>query len=192
MKFLLGLVLGFLIIPVAVFFYVRGGNAPVATSDPPMPFEKSLTSRALHARIAKEMPNRDISGMSVAELEAGAMTYQMNCSSCHGLPQHSSSVAKGMFPTPPQLFDPKEMVTDDPPGETYWKIKNGIRLTGMPSFRDTLSEKDAWQVAALLARADKLPPSVLDALKPLPAQPPAKPAESAAASKTKTMPEKKK
>jgi thiosulfate dehydrogenase len=192
MKFLLGLVLGFLIIPLVVFIYVRSGNAPVATADPPMPFEKSLTSKALHARIDRQMPNRDVSGMSVSELETGAMTYQMNCSFCHGLPQHPSSVAKGMFPTPPQLFDPKEMVTDDPPGETYWKIKNGIRLTGMPSVRDTLSEKDTWQVAALLARADKLPPSVLDVLKPLPAQLAAKPAESAPAPKTKTMPEKKK
>jgi mono/diheme cytochrome c family protein len=51
-------------------------------------------------------------------------------------------------------------VTDDPAGETYWKIANGIRLTGMPGFKDSLSETQMWQMAVLLANADKLPPSV--------------------------------
>jgi len=31
-------------------------------------------------------------------------------------------------------------VSDDPPGETYWKVANGIRLTGMPAFKDTLTD----------------------------------------------------
>jgi hypothetical protein len=67
-----------------------------------------------------------------------------------------------MFPYPPQLF--KHGVTDDPPGETYWKVANGIRLTGMPGFKGTRSETELWQVSLLLADADKLPQSVKDAL----------------------------
>jgi thiosulfate dehydrogenase len=190
MKFLLGLIIGFLIIPAAVFIYFQSGNAPVATSDPPLPFEKSLASRALHARINRQMPARDVSGMKVDDLQAAAMTYQMNCSFCHGLPQKPiSPAAKGMFPQPPQLFKAGEMVTDDPPGETYWKVKNGIRLSGMPGFRDTLSEQDIWQVTALVARADKLPQQVLDALKPS-GESSAMPPEPAPPPKTKTPPEK--
>jgi thiosulfate dehydrogenase len=50
-------------------------------------------------------------------------------------------------------------VTDDTAGETYWKVLNGIRLTGMPGFRGSLSETQAWQVSIMLARADKLPES---------------------------------
>ena len=53
-------------------------------------------------------------------------------------------------------------VSDNPPGETYWKIANGIRLTGMPAFKDLLSETEMWQVSLLLANADKLlPPEAL-------------------------------
>jgi len=59
-------------------------------------------------------------------------------------------------------------VTDDPPGVTYWKVRNGIRLTGMPSFKDALTDQQIWQVSALMARADKLPPDVLLELKPAP------------------------
>jgi mono/diheme cytochrome c family protein len=47
-------------------------------------------------------------------------------------------------------------VTDDEPGETYWKVANGIRLTGMPGFNQQLSTTEMWQVSLLLANADKL------------------------------------
>ena len=74
-----------------------------------------------------------------------------------------------------QLFEPDEMVTDDKPGETFWKAKNGIRLTGMPSFAAALSEQQIWQVSLLLANADKLPASVQQALAaPVAATSPAK------------------
>jgi thiosulfate dehydrogenase len=54
-------------------------------------------------------------------------------------------------------------VTDDPPGETYWKVANGIRLTGMPSYRSVLTDTQMWQVSLLLANADKpLPPAAVD------------------------------
>jgi mono/diheme cytochrome c family protein len=44
-------------------------------------------------------------------------------------------------------------------GETFWKVQNGIRLTGMPGFKGSLSEKEMWQVSQLVALADKLPES---------------------------------
>jgi mono/diheme cytochrome c family protein len=73
-----------------------------------------------------------------------------------------------MYPRPPELFKGTG-VTDDPAGETYWKVANGIRLTGMPAYKKTLSEKEMWEISELLANADKLPAEVTDALKkPLP------------------------
>jgi thiosulfate dehydrogenase len=55
-------------------------------------------------------------------------------------------------------------VTDDEPGESYWKIFNGIRLTGMPGYSKSLSETQIWQLALLVANADKLPASAKTAL----------------------------
>ena len=75
-----------------------------------------------------------------------------------------------MFPRPPELFKGTG-VTDDPAGETYWKVSNGIRLSGMPAYGNTLSKDQMWQVSLLLANADKLPPPVRDNLqKPLEVQ----------------------
>ena len=69
-----------------------------------------------------------------------------------------------MFPAPPQLFETKGMVTDDPEGVTYWKVTHGIRLSGMPGFGTTLSDTKRWQTTMIVAHADKLSPPVQAAL----------------------------
>jgi mono/diheme cytochrome c family protein len=168
-SFAIGLIVGLLILPLAFGIYVAAGRMPVATSDAPVPFEAALAGAGLYARIHREAPTRDVSGDSTAELVSGADVYQENCAFCHGLPgQPLPPAAQGEFPKPPQLFTVDGRVSDDPAGVTYWKVKNGIRLTGMPGFQGSLGDQQMWQVTALVARADKLPPEVLDALKPAP------------------------
>ena len=158
--FLLGVILTVAGAAAAVFVYFGGGFAPVATGAPPMPFEKMLASRALQARAAKEMPKTAPIAASEVNYLAGAHQYLENCAACHGLPgKPETAIARGEFPKPPQFFG-GDGVTDDPPGLTYWKTANGIRLTGMPSFDQSLTQTQMWQVSLLLADADKLPASV--------------------------------
>lgn len=167
--FLLGVIVTLIVVPIFGFLYLRSSYMPVAATDPPLPFEATLARAGLHARIAREAPERDVSHLATADLLAGAGVYQKNCAFCHGLPQQAASAAsQGMFPHAPQLFTQQESVSDDPAGVTYWKVKNGIRLTGMPGFKAGLTEDQLWQVAALLSRSDKLPPEVEEALKPPP------------------------
>ncbi len=162
--FLLGVMVGVLLIPIGVYFYLAGGYAPVATSSPPMPFEATFARKALQARLEKEpLPKPSIEPTEAILME-GAGVYKQQCAVCHGLPGAAkSAIAEGMFPPPPQLFLGKG-VTDDEPGETYWKAANGIRLSGMPGFRTTLSEKQLWEVSLLLAKANELPASVKNEL----------------------------
>jgi thiosulfate dehydrogenase len=153
----LGLVLGLAIIALAGYLYVSLGYAPVSTAAPPLPFEKTMTGIALNARVRKEAPSQAALPVTDENLIAGAHAYVKYCAVCHGLAgQPETEIAKGMFPKPPQLFT-GHGVSDDPIGETYWKIENGIRLTGMPAFRHSLSEDQIWQIALLLANAGKLP-----------------------------------
>ena len=160
MRLVTGLLLGLLIIPVVGFLYFRLGMAPVAAKDALMPFERWAAHTALHTRIDRDMP-RTVPLQATAEnLVAGARVYAEHCVFCHGFKgQEQTSAAKGMFPKPPHLFHGKG-VTDDTPGETYWKTAHGIRLSGMPGFEQSLSEQQLWQVSLLLANADKLPPEV--------------------------------
>ncbi len=162
--FVTGLILGVIAVPLAVYFYFVSGNAPVATSAPAMPFEKMLAHKALSARVDKEKPKTVPIQADEPNLAAGAKVYRDHCAVCHGLPaQPKTPIATGMYPPPPKLLEGKG-VTDDEPGESYWKVANGIRLTGMPGFHDSLSETQMWQVSLLVAGADKLPKSVTEAL----------------------------
>ncbi len=164
MKYAAGFILGLIILPLCGYLYLILGLAPVATSAPPMPFERYFAKKALHARISREAPTTDPIQPTEGNLLVGANVYKHDCAICHGLPgQPKSHIAEGMFPPPPQLFHGTG-VTDDPAGVTYWKVKNGIRLTGMPGFGWTLSNEQMWQVSVLLANANKVPPSVTQAL----------------------------
>jgi len=158
-KFLIGLVVGLVAVPAIVYFYFSTGIAPVATSAPPMPFEKMFARMALHARLDKEVPKSVPIAVDDSVLTAGAQIYKEHCAVCHGLPElPQSAIATGMFPKPPKLMQGTG-VTDDLPGETYWKVAGGIRMTGMPGFEKTLSTTQMWQVSLLCANADKLPAS---------------------------------
>jgi len=120
---------------------------------------------ALDARLQKEMPKTVPIEASEANYIAGAHQYLNHCAVCHGVPgKEPTAIARGEFPKPPELLKGKG-VTDDPPGETYWKVANGIRLTGMPGVSQSLSSTEMWQISLMLANADKLPPSVTAVLK---------------------------
>jgi thiosulfate dehydrogenase len=170
--FLFGLIIGLVAVPVVILTYFVTGNAPAATSAPPMPFERMLARRVLDAHIEKEMPHNVPIPADEPSYLAGAQVYHDHCEVCHGTSQgQQTAIAQGMFPKPPRLLVGKG-VTDDEAGETYWKVANGIRLTGMPGFSKALSETQMWQVSLLLANADKLPDSVKQALAPGPPQQP--------------------
>ena len=165
-----GIVIGFILaIAISlgcVFYYFSAGMAPVATADPPMPFEKKLANMALAAHIEKQhIPSPPVTADEPTFL-AGASVYKQHCALCHGLPgQPPTDYATTMFPKPPQLFRGKG-VTDDPASETYWKVANGIRLSGMPSFKTKLTDTQLWQVSELLAQANEIPESVKRVLVP--------------------------
>lgn len=176
-KFVLGLIVGLLLPVVGGYLFITMGKMPVETSSPPLPMEEKIAHMALKARIGKGAQKSSPIAADEANMTQGARLYAENCAFCHGLPgQQPTKAAKGMFPLPPQLLNKDEMVTDDPVGATYWKVSNGIRLTGMPGFGEMLSENQVWQLSQMLKNADKLPPGTMAVL--------TKPAEAAAPAAT--------
>ena len=149
--------------------YLRWGALPVATADKPFPLEKAIVHTPLQARIARQLQQPPF-GISEDVYEGGARVYRQECAGCHGTPGHDVPFAKRMYPPAPQLWKKHTRgnvvgVSDDEPGETYWKVANGIRLTGMPSFDHVLSDTQMWQVTLLLKNANQqLPDPVMKIL----------------------------
>lgn len=174
-RFIFGVIIGLALFPLGLMAWFRWGNPPVAVADHPLPFEKQITGVALHARINREMPKNAPIQPTDDNLIAGAQIYSDNCAFCHGLQGKASDTGANMFPGAPQLWRKHPRgdvvgVSDDPPGETFWKVANGIRLTGMPAFDHILSNEQMWQVTLLLANANKpLPPAAKVMVSPSPA-----------------------
>ena len=159
--FILGVCLTIFAILAGGFLFVRSGKLSMATTAPPLPMEKTIAQMAINASMGNAKDQKDPLPLDDTNLLAGAKVFKSHCAGCHGLPQQPpKAMTKAMFPRPPQLMVGDEMVTDDPEGETYWKLTNGIRLSGMPGFGAILSDTERWQVTMMLAHADKLPSSV--------------------------------
>ena len=170
LRLLFGIILGVVLVFAGGWVWLTYGHPPVAVADALLPFEQYVTQGPLHARIDREMPKTVPVQANEATFVAGAHIYREQCAFCHGVSGGASAAGKHMFPDAPPLWEKHGSevvgVSDDPPGETYWKVSNGIRLTGMPGYKNVLSETEMWQVSVLLANADKpLPPAALTLLK---------------------------
>jgi len=170
-RIVLGILIGILLVPIALVIWFWFGKVPVAVVDPPLPYEKMIVSIPLRARIEHEMIKKPPIQPTEDDLVAGAHVYSEKCASCHGFHAKPASFARFMFPPAPQLWEKHGNsavigVSDDPPGETYWKVANGIRLTGMPAYKMQLTDAEIWQVSLLLANANNpLPPAAVDLLR---------------------------
>ncbi|MEW8084866.1 MAG: cytochrome c [Candidatus Thiodiazotropha endolucinida] len=81
-------------------------------------------------------------------IASGASAYGDMCAGCHGVPGQKPFVGAGdMNPPPPDLA---ELVTHRDPGELFWAIKNGIRMTGMPAWGKTYSDEEIWQLVGFV------------------------------------------
>ncbi len=77
-KFIVGLVLGLVLVPFGAYLYFTGGSAPVAATDSEMPFEHFFAKRALHVRVAKDMPKNVPIQPNEANYVAGAERYKQH------------------------------------------------------------------------------------------------------------------
>ena len=161
-----GILSAILLLLGAGWLYLAHGRLPVAVADRGLPFEQRLVDIPLDARVDKEKQIAPLHP-TTAVYEAGASVYREQCASCHGIPNREVESARWMYPKAPQLWTKHDDssvvgVSDDGPGETFWKVKNGIRLTGMPAYSHILTEEQMWDVSLLLHVSDKpLPASVL-------------------------------
>lgn len=101
-------------------------------------------------RHATDTPPATIS--DPARVQAGARAFaQQGCSNCHGAPGVNwAKFSEGLRPDPPDL---KEVVGDRTPSQLFWVIKNGINMTGMPSFGLAgAKDEDIWSIVAFLKK----------------------------------------
>ncbi len=166
-RVLLGILVGCILFPAVLLLYFQYGFPPLAVGDKPFYGEEKLIQAPLQFRVPREAPQSPPIPLTEENLVAGAHVYVDQCAVCHGIHGKPSSIGSRMYPIAPPLWEKKSIedvvgVSGDPPGETWWKVSNGLRLSGMPAYQGVLSDTEIWQVSLLLANANKpLPPAAL-------------------------------
>jgi mono/diheme cytochrome c family protein len=154
MKILLAAVALVAIAVVAGAALVYVGWYNVAASEP----HTAVMTKLLRT-IAKNSVEARAQGIRVPDFNSamvakGAVHYKENCAVCHGAPGvEPGALGKGLTPQPPEIA---QAVQHWDPGELYWIVKHGIRMTGMPAWGATHSENELWAIVAFLTEVPKL------------------------------------
>jgi mono/diheme cytochrome c family protein len=135
----------------AVFFF-GGFYSVAATAEDPTVVTWALTQvrNASINRHALDQPPASVN--DPASLQAGAKAFAAHgCTTCHGGPGVAwAKLSEGLHPDPPDL---KEVVGHRSPAQLFWIVKNGINMTGMPSFALAgAKDEEIWQIVAFLKK----------------------------------------
>ena len=154
----IGLIVIAAVIAAAVFFF--GGFYSVAATAGEPSFLKWMLGSVRQASIERHATERPpIALDDTATVQAGARAFfERGCTTCHGGPGVDwAKFSEGLRPDPPDL---KELAHELSPQHIFWVVKNGINMTGMPSFGAAgVPDNEIWSIAAFLKKL----PSVSDA-----------------------------
>jgi mono/diheme cytochrome c family protein len=135
--------------------YIKSGVFNVGASKPHTNITQWITEETMIHSIRSHA--KDIvapASASAAQVRRGFCAYETHCVACHG----ASAVPRqlwvsGMEPGPPYLLDAAKRWK---PRELFWIVKNGIKMTGMPSWRNAMSDDELWDVVAFLEATSKM------------------------------------
>jgi mono/diheme cytochrome c family protein len=153
MRFLAAIGALAIVFGIACAIYFFGGFYNVAgTADDPAAVTWALT------QVRTASVNRHATGSpppafdNAATVQTGAKAYaSYGCANCHGAPSVEwLKYSEGLHPDPPDL---KKVAGDLSPAQLFWIIKNGINMTGMPSFQLAgATDDDIWAIAAFVKK----------------------------------------
>ena len=85
----------------------------------------------------------------------GQEVFLGSCAQCHGADARGDTiVGRNMNPPAMDLSSPHVQHWSD--AELFWIIQNGVRLTGMPSWKSSISADDTWKLARFIHNLPRL------------------------------------
>lgn len=163
MKTIRTLVIALVLLGVAGVAFIYSGLYDVAASTPDNKLLKNILATTRDRSIARRAdgitpPKLDDPQM----IRTGLVHYHEMCTTCHGAPGvEVSEIGMGLNPEPPELA---AHASADPPGEIFWIVKHGLKMSGMPSFGVTHSDQEIWAIVAFLRKMPKLTPPEYQAM----------------------------
>jgi mono/diheme cytochrome c family protein len=154
-RVVVGIVAAAIVVAGAAAIAVYGGFIPVDARRPDPAWVRGLLTTVRDHSIERAAEGIRVPPLDdPAKVREGLEHYAEMCAGCHGAPGvERSEAGKGLNPKPPLLYK-HPMNGDEEAAETFWVVKNGIRMTGMPAFGPTHDDAKIWAIVSLL---EKLP-----------------------------------
>ena len=146
-----------IIVPLGAFAFVKSGIFDVAAFRPHTKFTEWLTHDTMIHSVKRHAtsiapPER----FAAEQVLAGFCQYEAHCVACHGAAGVARQPwANGLEPGPPYLLDVHQRFSRR---QLFWIVQNGIKMTGMPSWRESMSDRQISDVVAWLEASPHLPP----------------------------------
>jgi mono/diheme cytochrome c family protein len=157
MRFVSGFVAAIVVIVLAALAVSYSGIVNVAATEPDNATTAWFLSGTMQ-RSVREHARGIAAPVQLTDEQArqGFQLYSEACVYCHGGPgKDPVDIGKGLNPEPPYLPDVAARWSS---AELFWIVKNGVRMTGMPSFGGTHKDEEIWNVVAFVQRLPKMTP----------------------------------
>lgn len=162
-KFVLGFVVGILVIGLGAYIFLNSGVFPMGADNPAGGLEKFAARSLIRAWMRSAPQQANPIPLSDENLVAGGKLYKNNCEGCHGgLEKKENLWASSLNPPAPQFAE--HGVDDDPDGRIFMVTKHGIRMTGMPANGSMLKDDEIWSIVLFLKNFNHIPPGVAQQL----------------------------
>jgi mono/diheme cytochrome c family protein len=125
-------------------------------ADPPGKLEQRVVTLAKHHAFVGNRDEKNPLPTTQATIADGKEAFSHYCVACHGMDGQNTGVPFADHMSPPiPLLNSKDVqgYTD---GQLKWVIDYGVRPSGMPGSKGTLSDDEIWSIIVFLRN---LPPA---------------------------------
>jgi cytochrome c553 len=145
-----------LIVIVWAVAYTRVRAGGLSAEAEPGEVERAIASRLVRLSIPSDAKQKkNPFGTDSTIWRTAADHYGDHCAACHGSDGHGKTdLGENMYPKTPDLTDQAVQRLSD--GELFYIIQNGVRWTGMPSWKHEHSPEDTWRLVSFIRAVPEL------------------------------------
>jgi len=143
------------IVPLGALAFIKSGIYDVGAAHPHTKLTEWMTHETMIHSVRRHAAKVDPpASFTPSQVAAGFCEYESHCVACHG----ASAIPRerwvsGQEPSPPYLLDASQRFDR---AELFWIVDHGIKMTGMPAWRGTMSEQEIWNTVAFLEAMPKM------------------------------------
>ncbi len=159
MRVFIGFILCLIILAIGGVIYIYSGMYDVSAANRDKGISRWVLETTMEKSVAHHSRNVEIPSLDDSTMILKGYVHYSRMCGCHGAPGRESN--RSFNPEPPELY---KTANEWEPNELFWIIKNGIKMSGMPSFSERTSDDEIWETVAFLRVLPKLNPDQYKAM----------------------------